>query len=235
MRIPVRVVDRVYEEPDLNPDTDMRFGQRSRLRPIYDERGKTSPEHMERDDKVMEDEAMGRQHGYSSTEKKRKKPKPDGGNGDSPGGAMDEVRATDESVDWKDAYVRLKADFENLKKHSESERDKLAGIGKEAVLHDLFPLIESLERAIKAAVDAGEDNGILAGLEIVYKETLGVLEKHGAERIATEGEYFDPKIHEAVAVVDQPGVTENTIVEELRPGFMRHGKLLRPASVVVAQ
>ena len=105
----------------------------------------------------------------------------------------------------------------------------------EAVLEDLFSLLEHMERAIKAADEAGDQTGIRQGLKMVYKGLLRVLEKHGAERILTEGQAFDPKLHEAVAVISRPNTPESTIVEEVRPGFMRNGKLLRPASVVVAQ
>jgi len=69
----------------------------------------------------------------------------------------------------------------------------------------------------------------------VYKELLSVLEKHGVERLQTKGERFDPALHEAVAVVPARGAPEGTIIEELKPGFIRNERLLRPATVVVAK
>jgi len=140
-----------------------------------------------------------------------------------------------EQGDWKDKYVRLLADFENYKRHAEAERERLSGIGKEAVLDDLFNMVEHMERAIKAAKEAGETNGILKGLEMVYRELLSVLEKHGAQRIPARGEPFDPRLHEAVAAVRSDDVPEGTVIEEVRPGFIRGVKLLRPASVVVSK
>jgi len=137
--------------------------------------------------------------------------------------------------DWKERYIRLRADFDNYKRHAEAEREQLSGIGKAKVLEDIFPLVEHMERAILAARDAGDRTGILEGIEMVYQELLRVLEKNGVERIATVGEPFDPEIHEAVAVSPNPDYPSDTVVEEVRAGFVKGGKLLRPASVIVAQ
>lgn len=221
MRIPVRVVDRFgsdlererYYPKAVEEATDSRHDEKS-LEGGAMTKKKVKKNHKAKADKRVREPA----NGSGRTE--------NGSGGESPG---------DVSLDWKDMFIRLRADFDNYKKHQESERDRIAGIGKEAVLQDVFPLIEYMERAIKAAGGAGDSTGILEGLEMVYREMIGVLEKHGAERIPTDGQPFDPKIHEAVAVIHKPGASENTIVEEIRPGFVRKGKLLRPASVVVAQ
>jgi len=146
------------------------------------------------------------------------------------------VARTDEShEDWKERYTRLRADFENYKRHAEAQREELVGIGEEKVLEDMFPVLEHMERAIKATKDAGDQGGILEGIEMVYQEMLRVLEKNGVERIDTVGKPFDPEVHEAVAVTAHADCPEDTVVEEVRAGFMKNGKLLRPASVLVAQ
>jgi len=149
----------------------------------------------------------------------------------------EEAHARPEETDehWKDRYIRLRADFDNYKRHAEAQKEHLAGIGKEKVLEDVFPLVEHMERAIKAAKDSADQSGILEGIKMVYQEMLKVLEKNGIERIETLGKPFDPEIHEAVAVTPHPDFPENTVVEEVRAGFTKNGKLLRPASVVVAQ
>jgi len=137
--------------------------------------------------------------------------------------------------DWKERYVRLRADFDNYKRNTEAQREQLSGMGKAKVLEDIFPLVEHMERAIRAARDTGDRTGILEGIEMVYQELLRVLEKHGVERIETVGEPFDPEIHEAVAVSAHPDYPADTVIEEVRAGFVKGGKLLRPASVIVAQ
>ncbi len=140
-----------------------------------------------------------------------------------------------DAENWRDKYTRLLADFENYKRNAEKERGRLSGTGKEAVLEDVFPIVEHMERAIDSAKVEGGESGILKGLEMVYRELLSVLEKHGVERIQSTGEKFDPQLHEAVSVASSEEHPEGTVLEEVRPGFTRGGRLLRPAKVVVAR
>jgi molecular chaperone GrpE len=141
----------------------------------------------------------------------------------------------DENVDWKDRYQRLRADFDNYKKNKDKERQKLVGIGKEALLEDIFPVVEHMERAIQAVEDMKAPAGIREGIELVYCELTRALEKHGVERVKTVGEPFNPQVHEAVSVINENRFSEDTVVEEVRPGFLKGGKLLRPASVIVSK
>ncbi len=149
--------------------------------------------------------------------------------------ANPEAQQRTDFENWRDKYTRLFADFENFKRNTNRERERLAAAGKEAVLEDVFPIIEHMERAIDSAKGSEDTGGILQGLEMVYRELLSVLEKHGVERIRATGETFDPQLHEAVSVASSEEHPEGTILEELRPGFTRGGRLLRPAQVIVAQ
>lgn len=144
-------------------------------------------------------------------------------------------RNDDERHDWKDRYLRMRSDFENYRRKAASERDRLADVGKEQVLEDVFPIVEHMERAIRCAEGSQDRDGIVQGLRMVHRELMDLLEKHGVERIRTVGERFDPEVHEALAVSAHPDHAENTVVEEVRPGFTRGGRLLRPAAVVVAR
>jgi|WetSurMetagenome_2_1015567.scaffolds.fasta_scaffold417849_2 molecular chaperone GrpE len=137
--------------------------------------------------------------------------------------------------EWKNRFVRLSADFDNFRRHANIERERLAGLGKEAVLEDVVPLVGDLERAKQAVETAPDKAAILAGLDLIYKQLLAALEKHGIERIPAQGQPFDPNIHEAVGVYACNDVEDNTVIEEVKPGFRRHGKVIRPAAVVVAQ
>ncbi len=141
---------------------------------------------------------------------------------------------SEEEETWRDRYLRLKVDMENVRRHAEADRVRLSAQGKDAVLEDLFPILDNLQRAIRAAQGSGRDSGILKGIEMVHSELLGVLEKHGVERIQAVGRPFDPSLHEAVAVRQHPDHEKDTVLEELRNGFARGNVLLRPASVIVA-
>jgi molecular chaperone GrpE len=137
--------------------------------------------------------------------------------------------------EWKNRYVRLYADFENFKRHANLERERLSGIGKEAVLDDVLPLVGYMELAINAVETAPDKAAIIAGLDLLYKQLIAALEKHGVERIPAQGQPFDPTVHEAISVYVCTDTPDNTIIQEVKPGFRRHGKVLRPATVVVAQ
>ncbi len=139
-----------------------------------------------------------------------------------------------EEQGWRERYIRLKADLENVKRHADAEKVRLTNQGKDAVLDDIFPIVDHLQLAIRAAEDAEEDTGIVQGIEMVYNEFLSVLEKHGVKKIEARGEPFDPRVHDAVAVQEHPDVEKDTVVEEVRNGFMRGESLLRPAHVIVA-
>ena len=132
-------------------------------------------------------------------------------------------------------YLRLRADFDNYRRHAEAEKTTLAEVGKEAVLEDIYPLLDSLGRAIATTRSSGANNGILEGLELVRRDFLKFLEKHGVERIESVGESFDPRLHEAVAAADHPDYPENVVMRELRSGFKRGEKLLRPAQVLISR
>jgi len=148
---------------------------------------------------------------------------------------LPDERTEDSQEEWKHRYLRLRADFDNHRRKVKQERMHQAGIGKDAVLDDIFPILDHMENAIQAARDAGEHNGILEGLELVYQEFLKTLQKHGVEKIEAVGKPFDPRVHEAVAVTQHDSFPENTVVQEVRNGFVRGEKLLRPARVIVAQ
>jgi len=135
---------------------------------------------------------------------------------------------------WRDQYVRLQADFDNYRRHAEAERSRLTGLGKEAALADIFPLVDHLDRGLAWAREHGADPAVVEGLLLVQKELHKVLEKNGITRLTTIGEAFNPELHEAVSVIARAGAKAGEVVEELQAGFMRDGRVLRPARVVVA-
>jgi len=150
------------------------------------------------------------------------------------GAPSEEKPPTEDAQEWRERYLRLKADLENVRRHAEADKFRLTTRGKDAVLEDIFPIVDHMERALRAARDAGENPGVLQGIEMVRDELLTVLEKHGVRKIETVGKPFDPRVHDAVSVQEHPDFAKNTVVAELCNGFMRGENLLRPAHVIVA-
>jgi molecular chaperone GrpE len=134
-----------------------------------------------------------------------------------------------------DRYVRQVAETENFKKRNLRERDDAIRFANEALVKDLLPVIDNLERAITHA--AGGENGkpLVEGVEMVLKGFLDVLSKFGVSKIVAIGQPFDPSKHEAMAQVVSDDHEPNTVVAELHKGYMFRDRLLRAALVSVAK
>lgn len=134
-----------------------------------------------------------------------------------------------------DRYVRQLAEAENFKKRIARERDEAIRFANEALLRDLLPMIDNLERAIAHASEGENGKPLVEGVEMVLKGFLDVLGKFGVSQIPAIGQPFDPSKHEAVAQVASDVHEPNAVVEELHKGYMFHDRLLRPALVSVAK
>jgi molecular chaperone GrpE len=136
-----------------------------------------------------------------------------------------------------DRLIRLQADFENHRKRVLREKQESLSYGHENVVKDLLPVVDNLERAIEhARASSGADFGsMLQGVELVLRELLAVLAKHGVGTIEAEGEAFDPNLHEALAQVEDPKVPTGRIAQVLQKGYRLRDRLLRPARVLVSK
>ncbi|MFH0853468.1 MAG: nucleotide exchange factor GrpE [bacterium] len=131
---------------------------------------------------------------------------------------------------WK----RAKADYLNLKKQSDKEKQELVGLASAAVIMELLPYKTSLDRAWRNLPEDLKDNNWITGLEQVNKQFNNILETMGITQFNPEGEQFNPEEHEAVKKVAQIGVKENSIIKVTEPGYKIRGKVIRPALVEVA-
>ncbi|MFB3062831.1 MAG: nucleotide exchange factor GrpE [Candidatus Binatia bacterium] len=134
-----------------------------------------------------------------------------------------------------DLYLRQVADLENFKKRVAREKEEAIRYGNEALVKDLLPVLDNLERAVEHAELGGNGKPLLAGIELVLKGFLEVLEKHGVTQISAKGEPFNPQKHEAFAQVESTDHEPNTVVEELHKGYFMADRLLRPSLVSVAK
>jgi len=133
-----------------------------------------------------------------------------------------------------DRYLRAVAELDNAKKRAQREREEYVRYANEALLRDLLPTLDNFDRAIRAARTAGEAPGFLAGVELIQRELLKILEKFGVTLYTAVGQPFDPEKHEAVMRVETTEHPEMTVVEETLPGYLFNGRVLRPAMVTVA-
>ena len=105
----------------------------------------------------------------------------------------------------------------------------------ETVVESLLPVMDNMDRALQAAA-RHEEGQLLAGVELVAGQLKGTLEGHGLERLDVEpGTLFDPTLHEAVLTQDHDEFDEGQVAQVLESGYLLHGRLLRPAKVIVAR
>ena len=150
----------------------------------------------------------------------------------------DKIAALEQQLkDSEDKYLRVHADFENIKKRLEREKYQAIDYASEKFAKDLLAPIDSLEMALQSAnaqLDAGELlNKLKEGIELTIKNFNTTFEKHNISKIETDGE-FDPNVHNAVMQVDSENHETGQIVSELQKGYLLKDRLLRPSMVSIA-
>lgn len=136
--------------------------------------------------------------------------------------------------EMNDKYVRLYAEFENYKRRVNKDKEELIKYGNESILHELLPVIDHLEMALKHAA-SDVSSGLIQGVEITLKELKRTLEKFGLTEIEAEGKPFDPAVHHAMSQVERDDISDNLVVEEFRKGYRLRDKVLRPSLVAVSK
>jgi len=141
---------------------------------------------------------------------------------------------TREAEEHRDRYLRGAAEFDNARKRAAREREDYTRYANESLLRELLPVLDNFDRALQAARGEPAAAAVTAGVELIQRELLRVLEKFGATPFVSVGQPFDPERHEAVARVPAHGQAEGTVVNETARGYMLNGRVLRPAMVTVA-
>jgi molecular chaperone GrpE len=136
--------------------------------------------------------------------------------------------------DKHDQYLRALADADNARRRAQRDREEYIRYANESLLRDLLPVLDNFDRALAAARATGGAPGVVDGVELIQRELLKVLERAGVTRYSALGQAFDPNRHEAIARVVRPADETGTVVAETAPGYLLHGRVLRPAMVSVA-
>ncbi|HEX5000684.1 MAG TPA: nucleotide exchange factor GrpE [Terriglobia bacterium] len=137
-----------------------------------------------------------------------------------------------ERDDLYDRLLRKQAEFENFRRRSEKERAEHAQFALADLMKELLNVLDSFELAIRNA-SAAENEALLKGFELIHKQFQDTLARFGLKAIDAKGAPFDPNFHRAVTTMDAAGVDENTVIEELRKGYLLNGRLLRESWVAV--
>lgn len=153
----------------------------------------------------------------------------DGGGGDEPVDEMDR---------YKDLYLRAAAEIDNMRRRFLREREELIKYASEALIKDLLPVLDNLERALAygAESESPELKGLADGVKMTLDQAWEVLARHGLEPIEiTRGCEFNPNHHEAIGYEPTLEVPSGTVCTEVQRGYKLKDRLIRPARVMVAQ
>ena len=133
----------------------------------------------------------------------------------------------------QDRLLRTAAEFDNYRKRIDRERREHADLAAHAMLEELLPVVDDLERALQAPT--GSDAGAYrAGVELIHRQLLDMLRRRGVTPIDVTGADFDPRFHQAVSQEASDAHREGQVMAELRRGYMIGERLLRAAMVKVA-
>lgn len=141
----------------------------------------------------------------------------------------------EECKSLNDRYVRLAAEFENYKRLSQRDQRDQIRYGNEQILKELLPVVDNMERAIKAATEGGGNgSALIQGVDLTLKQLVGALGKFGVQPIESVGQPFDPMLHQAVSQIPSDAVPEQHVAAEYQKGYRLHDRILRAAMVGVS-
>ena len=145
-------------------------------------------------------------------------------------------KLTQDLAEAKDKYIRLFAEFDNVRKRNERDRSALIKYAHEEVIIEMLGFFEDFERTITAAKANPSDNAnLLKGIEMVYGRMQQLLKKYDVREIEALGKKFDHERHEAMMVAESDECEDGTILEVFQKGYMLGERVVRTAKVKVSK
>jgi molecular chaperone GrpE len=136
--------------------------------------------------------------------------------------------------EYKDAYLRKAAEFENYKHRVDKEQGNLLKYAGEAVIKNILPVYDDLERSLDHISNENSFESLKKGLELVFEKFTKILNAQGVKKIEAKGKPFDVDLHEALMQQPAEGVDPHTVLEVIEQGYIYKDKVLRHAKVVVS-
>lgn len=142
-----------------------------------------------------------------------------------------QVDSSDKAEEYLERLQRLMAEFDNYRKRSEKEKADSYDFAVSNTVAELLPIVDNFERALQVE---SEDKNFYTGVQMIYKQLMGILEKLHVTPIEAEGNEFDPNLHNAIMHIDDEAYGENIIVKEMQKGYLYKEKVIRHSLVQVA-
>lgn len=137
----------------------------------------------------------------------------------------------------KDEVLRVQAEMQNLRRRTEQDVEKAHKYGQEKLSTELLAVMDNLERALQVNMDRDDEavKGLLKGVELTLKSFVDCFKKFSIEQIDPLGEPFDPQLHQAMSMQENPNVEPDTVTAVMQKGYTLHGRVIRPAMVIVSK
>ncbi|MEX0624329.1 nucleotide exchange factor GrpE [Saccharospirillum sp.] len=144
--------------------------------------------------------------------------------------------AREEAQQNKDRYLRAEAEMVNVRRRVEKDVENAHKFGQEKLVREILDVADNLERTLAAIeTETAEVKPLKEGVEMTLKSLLDSFEKFSITVINPEGEPFDPQQHQAMSMVENPDLEPNTVMAVMQKGYALHGRLVRPAMVMVSK
>lgn len=149
------------------------------------------------------------------------------------------VAALDEVAKYRDIALRAEAEMENVRRRAMRDVEHAHKYGLEKLIQNLLPVIDSLEKGVETAQQASADEGatkaIVEGMSLCLKMLSDVMAKEGLSAVDPSGEPFNPNLHQAMSMVENPDMEPNSVVAVMQKGYTLNERLVRPAMVMVSK
>jgi len=153
----------------------------------------------------------------------------------------DAENAREEAAKFRDAALRAEAEMQNVRRRASKDVEHAHKFGAEKLIQNLLPVIDSLEKALESSElvkDLDQDHSakaVLDGVGLCHKMFLDTLGKENVAVVDPHGEPFDPNLHQAMSMVENPDMEPNSVVAVIQKGYQLNGRLVRPAMVMVSK
>lgn len=135
----------------------------------------------------------------------------------------------------EDKVMRQMAEFENYRKRTEKEKATMFEMGAKSVIEKMLPVVDNFERGLASVPEEDQTDPIYEGMNLIYKQLMGELDKLGVKPIEALGQEFNPELHNAVMQVESEEFEEGVVAQELQKGYMYRDSVVRHSMVAVAQ
>ncbi|HCR37603.1 MAG TPA: nucleotide exchange factor GrpE [Opitutae bacterium] len=142
--------------------------------------------------------------------------------------------ARSEAAHNQELLARAIADLDNFRKRITREKEDLQKYRSEALVKSLLPILDNFKNGIKAVQQENATEEIIKGFCVIFEQVSEVLREQGVKEISPLGDLFDPHLHDCLSQIPSSESPEGTVIEVIRPGYMLHDRLLRPATVIIS-